>query len=98
MQDLILHSVNEGIIVIRKDSSEVIYANRQACHLLGTPISSILPTLLSLRNMLSYKDEVLNFSEILQQFDKPPELSDLLDIRGMFSNLHNKREIMICVG
>lgn len=38
MQDLILHSVNEGIVVIRKDSSEVIYANRQACHLLGTSI------------------------------------------------------------
>lgn len=98
---MILSSVSTGVIVMNKsdDAGEsIVYANSQACRFLQCPVEEILPTLSSLRNLLSYRsDEVFNFSEVLEQFEVPSELSNLSTLRGLYMNLSSTKESMICV-
>ncbi|EAR89911.2 transmembrane protein, putative (macronuclear) [Tetrahymena thermophila SB210] len=97
MQDMILNNISNGIIIIQKDTNEVVYVNKQACQNLNCSLEQVFNTLMSLKNVNTLKDEVSNFSELLQQFDHPIQLSQLSTLKGLFINHDKQREIMICI-
>ncbi|KAL4483867.1 hypothetical protein ABPG72_006242 [Tetrahymena utriculariae] len=97
MQDMILNNISNGIIIIQKDTNEVVYVNKQACQNLNCSLEQVFNTLMSLKNVNTLKDKVQNFSELLQQFDHPIQLSQLSTLKGLFINHEKQREIMICI-
>ncbi|KAL4437682.1 hypothetical protein ABPG74_012357 [Tetrahymena malaccensis] len=97
MQDMILNNISNGIIIIQKDTNEVVYVNKQACQNLNCSLEQVFNTLMSLKNVNTLKDQVSNFSELLQQFDHPIQLSQLSTLKGLFINHEKQKEIMICI-